>query len=284
MTVWFVPRDAAAKSMGADGIASALLARGEEVIRTGSRGMLWLEPLVECASERNGSRVGWSNVTLADVNEDRLDTDHPAYLGEVDLLTYLSRQQRWIYERVGIIDPLDPQDFQRHGGLAGLKAAMAMAPADVLEAVKTSGLRGRGGAGFPAGIKWQTVADQEPAPLRGQPSRATRHKFICVNADEGDSGTFADRMLMEGDPFSLLEGMAIAAYAVGADRGMIYLRSEYPEAWDILCSAIEVARSKGWLGESVLGSNFAFDVEVRLGAGSYVCGEETAMLESLEGR
>ncbi|MEL0038768.1 MAG: NADH-ubiquinone oxidoreductase-F iron-sulfur binding region domain-containing protein, partial [Halieaceae bacterium] len=152
------------------------------------------------------------------------------------------------------------------------------------EAVKTSGLRGRGGAGFPAGIKWQTVADQEPQPLRGQPSRATRHKFICVNADEGDSGTFADRMLMEGDPFSLLEGMAIAAYAVGADRGMIYLRSEYPEAWDILCSAIEVARSKGWLGESVLGSNFAFDVEVRLGAGSYVCGEETAMLESLEGR
>ena len=185
---------------------------------------------------------------------------------------------------MGIIDPLDPEDFQRHGGLAGLKAAMAMAPADVLEAVKTSGLRGRGGAGFPAGIKWQTVADQEPQPLRGQPSRATRHKFICVNADEGDSGTFADRMLMEGDPFSLLEGMAIAAYAVGADRGMIYLRSEYPEAWDILCSAIEVARSEGWLGESVLGSNFAFDVEVRLGAGSYVCGEETAMLESLEGR
>jgi formate dehydrogenase iron-sulfur subunit len=284
MTVWFVPRDAAAKSMGADGIASALLARGEEVIRTGSRGMLWLEPLIECASERNGSRVGWSNVTVADVNEDRLDTDHPAYLGEVDLLAYLSRQQRWIYERVGIIDPLDPQDFQRHGGLAGLKAAMAMAPADVLEAVKTSGLRGRGGAGFPAGIKWQTVADQEPQPLRGQPSRATRHKFICVNADEGDSGTFADRMLMEGDPFSLLEGMAIAGYAVGADRGMIYLRSEYPEAWDILCSAIEAARSEGWLGESVLGSNFAFDVEVRLGAGSYVCGEETAMLESLEGR
>ncbi|NCZ63202.1 MAG: formate dehydrogenase, partial [Cellvibrionales bacterium] len=198
-------------------------------------------------------------------------------LGKVDLLTYLSRQQRWIYERVGIIDPLDPEDFQRHGGLAGLKAAMAMAPADVLEAVKTSGLRGRGGAGFPAGIKWQTVADQEPAPLRGQPSRATRHKFICVNADEGDSGTFADRMLMEGDPFSLLEGMAIAAYAVGADRGMIYLRSEYPEAWDILCSAIEVARSEGWLGESVLGSNFAFDVEVRLGAGSYVCGEEASV-------
>jgi len=128
------------------------------------------------------------------------------------------------------------------------------------------------------------VADQEPQPLRGQPSRATRHKFICVNADEGDSGTFADRMLMEGDPFSLLEGMVIAAYAVGADRGMIYLRSEYPEAWDILCSAIEAARSEGWLGESVLGSNFAFDVEVRLGAGSYVCGEETAMLESLEGR
>ncbi|MGB0380047.1 MAG: formate dehydrogenase, partial [Luminiphilus sp.] len=137
MTVWFVPRDAAAKSMGADGIASALLARGEEVIRTGSRGMLWLEPLIECASDRNGSRVGWSNVTVADVNEDRLDTDHPAYLGEVDSLTYLSRQQRWIYERVGIIDPLDPEDFQRHGGLAGLKAAMAMAPADVLEAVKT---------------------------------------------------------------------------------------------------------------------------------------------------
>ena len=284
MTVWFVPKDAAAKSVGADEVAAALLARGDEVVRTGSRGLLWLEPLVECAEDRQGPRVGWANVTVEDIAEGVLDERHSAYLGEVAAMDFLTRQQRWIYERVGIIDPVDPADYERHGGLQGLRAALERSPAEVLDAVKESGLRGRGGAGFPAGIKWQTVADQAPEPLRGQSARSSRHKYVCVNADEGDSGTFADRMLMEGDPFSLLEGMAIAAYAVGADRGMIYLRSEYPDAWETLGTAIRVAREQGWLGQSILGSGFGFDVEVRLGAGSYVCGEETAMLESLEGR
>ncbi|NDH42001.1 MAG: formate dehydrogenase, partial [Gammaproteobacteria bacterium] len=165
-----------------------------------------------------------------------------------------------------------------------LKNALAMSGDAVVQAVTDSGLRGRGGAGFPAGIKWRTVADQPPQPHTGESPSADRHKYICVNADEGDSGTFADRMLMEGDPFCLLEGMTIAAHAVGADRGFVYLRSEYPDAIATLQAAIWIAREQGWLGRGILGSDLDFDVEIRVGAGSYVCGEETAMLESLEGR
>ena len=283
MSVWFVPRDAAARSVGADGVAEALLARGETVVRTGSRGMLWLEPLVEHAETRHGERVGWRNVTPEQVAAG-LDAAHEHYLGAVEALDYLARQDRWIYQRVGITDPLDPEDYQAHGGLAGLKQALAMSPEKVVEAVTASGLRGRGGAGFPAGIKWRTVAEQVAAVHAGDSVHAAQHKYICVNADEGDSGTFADRMLMEGDPFCLIEGMTIAAYAVGADRGMVYLRSEYPDAIATLQTAIELAREQGWLGEGILGSALQFDIEIRVGAGSYVCGEETAMLESLEGR
>ena len=284
MSIWFVPRDAAARSMGADAVANALEARGESVIRNGSRGMLWMEPLVERADERHGPRVGWANVTAGQIDAGLPDEQADNFIGVVEEFDYLARQNRWIYERVGITDPVDPEDYVAHGGLTGLKNALAMSGGDVVQAVTDSGLRGRGGAGFPAGIKWRTVADQPPAPHAGESPNAPVHKYICVNADEGDSGTFADRMLMEGDPFCLLEGMIIAAHAVGADRGFVYLRSEYPDAIATLQSAIWIAREQGWLGDNILGSDLCFDVEIRLGAGSYVCGEETAMLESLEGR
>ena len=284
MTVWFVPRDAAALSVGADAVAAALEALGEQVVRTGSRGLLWLEPLVERADSRHGIRVGWANVQASDLSEGAPAETASNFLGVVEELDYLACQNRWIYERVGIIDPVDPDDYLSHGGMAGLQRALALSPASVIEQVTESGLRGRGGAGFPTGIKWQTVAEQAPVPHRGDPIDAPSHKYICVNADEGDSGTFADRMLMEGDPFCLLEGMAIAAHAVGADRGMIYLRSEYPAAIAVMSDAIAKARDRGWLGQGILGSSCNFDVTIRVGAGSYVCGEETAMLESLEGR
>ena len=164
-------------------------------------------------------------------------------------------------------------EYRANGGYDGLANALTGPPQALLDTVKSSGLRGRGGAAFPAGIKWETVAKTE-----------AEEKAIACNADEGDSGTFADRLLMEGDPFSLLEGMTLAAFAVGAGHGYIYLRSEYPLAEEILKRAIDTARSAGWLGEDIQGSGFGFDIELHIGAGSYVCGEETAMLESLEGK
>lgn len=284
MTIWYVPRDAAAKSVGADQVVAVLQGRGETVVRTGSRGMLWLEPLVERADEPGGVRVGWSNVTADDVAKAELDPNADNYLGVVADIDYLARQDRWVFDKVGVIDPLDPEDYLANGGTAGLRAALAKSPEEVVTEVTDSGLRGRGGAGFPAGIKWRTVAQTPPRPHVGDHANALAHKYVCVNADEGDSGTFADRMLIEGDPFCLLEGMAIAAYAVGADRGIVYLRSEYPDAIEVLQQAIVIARECGWLGGSVLESDLSFDVEVIVGAGSYVCGEETAMLESIEGR
>jgi len=280
MTVWFVPRDSAARSVGADDVAQALIDHGHSVVRTGSRGMLWLEPLVERVDD-SGVRVGWSNVRPSDVTAQGVSDN---FLGPVEDLDFLARQDRWVFQRVGVIDPVDAEDYLAHAGLAGLRAALGQDPEQVVETVIESGLRGRGGAGFPAGIKWRTVAQTAARPHKGDPSYAPAHKYICINADEGDSGTFADRMLMEGDPFCLLEGMTIAAYAVGADKGIIYLRSEYPDAIETMRTAIDVARAQGWLGEAILGTDLSFDVEVRVGAGSYVCGEETAMLESIEGR
>ncbi len=284
MTIWYVPQDAAARSVGADDVAAALAARGDAVVRTGSRGMLWLEPLVERASSPGEPRVGWSNVTVDQVKHDLLRPEAENYLGVVAELDYLAKQDRWVFERVGVIDPLDPDDYLAHGGMAGLTAALDRSPEDVVVDVIDSGLRGRGGAGFPAGIKWRTVAQTPPCPHTGDPASAPAHKYVCINADEGDSGTFADRMLIEGDPFCLLEGMAIAAHSVGADRGIVYLRSEYPDAIAVLEQAVVIARERGWLGDGILGSDLSFDVEVYVGAGSYVCGEETAMLESIEGR
>lgn len=278
----YVPCDSAARSVGADEVAErivALAGPGAEIVRTGSRGMLWLEPLVEVETAQG--RVGYGPVAPDDVDglvaAGMLDGSAPG-LGPVEELPWMRRQQRLTFARVGVVDPRSADDHERHGGLAGLRAALAMTPADVVEEVTASGLRGRGGAGFPTGIKWKTVLGAE-ADI----------KFVCCNADEGDSGTFADRMLMEGDPFTLIEGMTIAAHAVGATEGYLYIRSEYPDAIATMRAAIETARLRGWLGERILAHEFddiefSFDLHVRVGAGAYICGEETSMLESLEGK
>jgi len=278
----FVPIDAAALSVGAERVAQAVAheaqARGVavEIVRNGSRGMLWLEPLVEV--ETPVGRIAYGPVAARDVAGlfeagFQSGVAHPLRLGPTEELDWMKGQQRLTFARVGITDPLSLADYRAHDGLAGLKAALAMTGAEIVEAVRASGLRGRGGAGFPTGIKWKTVHDAQAA-----------QKYIVCNADEGDSGTFADRMLIEGDPFMLIEGMAIAAIAVGATRGYIYLRSEYPHAHRTMQRAILKAENAGLLGDSVLGSGKAFHLEVRLGAGAYICGEETSLLESLEGK
>ena len=270
----YVPCDAASLSMGAEAVADAIRENGADVAvtRTGTRGLLWLEPLLEI--EISGRRVGFGPVTPDDVPGILTRGEaHPLCLGPVEDIPYLKSQQRLTFQRCGVIDPVSLDDYKAHGGLKGLTHAVAMAPQAIVEEVTESGLRGRGGAGFPTGIKWNTVLKAK-AP----------QKYIVCNADEGDSGTFADRILMEGDPFLLIEGMAIAGRAVGATRGYIYLRSEYPHAFRTLSRAIETARAAGVLGDDVLGSGVAFDMEVRLGAGAYICGEETSLLESLEGR
>jgi formate dehydrogenase iron-sulfur subunit len=278
----YVPRDTAARALGADEVAVAIeavaAARGADVriVRNGSRGMVWLEPLVEVVTPEG--RVGYGPVTPDDV-ETLFDADllaggsHPLGAGLVDALPWLSRQQRWTFARVGVTDPLSIADYEAHGGLVGLRRALAMDPAAAVEEITESGLRGRGGAGFPAGIKWRTV-HHAPAD----------QKYVACNADEGDSGTYADRMLIEGDPFVLIEGMTIAGIVVGATKGYVYLRSEYPDAAEILRAAIARARDAGWLGPDVLSSGRSFDIDVRVGAGAYICGEETAMLDSLEGK
>jgi len=258
----FVPGDAAAVAVGADEVAAAV---GPDVIRNGSRGLFELEPLLEM--ETAEGRIGFARVTPQDVAEIlRLGRDHPACLGLVEALPFLERQTRLTFARCGITDPQSLDDYRDHGGLEGLERARALGPAATVEEVVESGLRGRGGAGFPAGIKWRTAA---AAPAL--------QKYIVCNADEGDSGTFADRMVMEGDPFMLIEGMAIAGFAVGASLGYVYIRSEYPHAIRAMRRAIETARTAGLLGAE-------FDIEIRVGAGAYVCGEETSLLESIEGK
>ncbi|MEZ2130741.1 MULTISPECIES: formate dehydrogenase beta subunit [unclassified Sinorhizobium] len=278
----FVPRDAAALALGAERVAKAIsqeiAARGldAKVVRNGSRGMFWLEPLVEV--ETAEGRIAYGPVKPGDVaglfDAGLLEgAPHPLCLGATEEIDFLKRQTRLTFARCGITDPLSLDDYRAHQGLAGLQKAVAMAGADIVKEVTDSGLRGRGGAGFPTGIKWKTVADA-----------VGPRKYIVCNADEGDSGTFADRMIMEGDPFVLIEGMAIAGLATGAIKGFIYTRSEYPHAIRVMTEAIEIARDAGILGPSVLGSGKAFDIEVRMGAGAYVCGEETALLNSLEGK
>ncbi|MTJ04887.1 MAG: NADH-quinone oxidoreductase subunit NuoF [Sediminimonas qiaohouensis] len=272
----YVPLDSAAKALGADAVAEAIRdaaqASGKDVqiVRNGSRGMIWLEPLVEIEHD-DGVRLAYGPVSVADVPA--LLDGSAETLGPVEEIPFFARQTRLTFARCGVIDPLDIADYEAHGGLSGLRRAIAMTPADIVQEVTDSGLRGRGGAGFPTGIKWKTVHDT-PA---GQ-------KYIICNADEGDSGTFADRMIMEGDPFTLIEGMAIAGLAVGATRGYVYLRSEYPVAIEVMNAAVEAARAAGMLGDDVLGSGRAFDMEIRVGAGAYVCGEETSLLNSLEGK
>lgn len=273
----FVPRDAAARAGGADTVAQALAQEpGVKVVRNGSWGMLWLEPMVEVQTA--AGRIAYGPVQAADIpsllKSGLLEGgEHPLKLGFTLELPWIKRQQRFTFERVGMIDPRSSEDYEANGGMTGLKRALAMSQADIVQEITDSGLRGRGGAAFPTGVKWRTVLE-----ARGQ------KKFIVCNADEGDSGTFADRMLMEGDPFMLLEGMTIAGRAVGADEGYIYVRSEYPEAIESLHAAIAAATEQGWLGDNILNSGLNFQIHVRVGAGSYVCGEETALLESLEGK
>lgn len=269
MTVVWVPRDSSARSVGADEVADAFTLAGATVRRNGSRGMLWLEPLVEVETERG--RVGYANATGEDVHD--ILTGARDNIGIVDEHPWLTRQNRVSFTRVGLIEPTNLAAYRDLGGYAGLTRALTMEPADVVAEVTASGLRGRGGAGFPAGIKWKTVLD-----------RTAEVKYVCCNADEGDSGTFADRMLIEGDPFTLIEGMTIAAYATGATVGYIYLRSEYPDAAATLRRAIDIAYAHGLLGEGIAGSSLTFDLYVRVGAGAYIAGEETSMLESLEGK
>ncbi|MFG6449147.1 formate dehydrogenase beta subunit [Roseateles sp. BYS180W] len=280
LKLW-VPRDSAALALGADAVADALQAecarRGValELVRNGSRGLLWLEPLVEWAGPQGRMAFGPMEVAEVPSLVDALlhDRPHPLALGLTDAMPYLAQQERLTFARVGLTDPLSTEDYLAHGGLQGLRRALALSAAEVVQEVLHSGLRGRGGAAFPAGIKWRTVATAEAA-----------QKYVVCNADEGDSGTFSDRMVMEGDPFMLIEGLCIAALAVGATQGVIYTRSEYPHAVATLRQAIARTQEQGWLGEDVLGSGRSFHLEVRVGAGSYVCGEETAMLESIEGR
>lgn len=268
----FVPMDSAAKALGADLVAVALAAAAPdaEIIRTGTRGMIWLEPLVEV--EIDGVRQGYGPATPEDAAA-ILDGSSEKALGPVEEFDWLTRQTRLTFARVGVIDPLSLSDYETHGGLSGLRRALDMTGEEIVGEVTASGLRGRGGAGFPTGIKWKTVLEAD-AP----------QKYIVCNADEGDSGTFADRMIMEGDPFTLIEGMAIAGLGVGATRGYVYLRSEYPDAIRVMEEAVRLARAAGILGPDVLGSGRAFDMEIRKGAGAYVCGEETSLLNSLEGK
>jgi formate dehydrogenase iron-sulfur subunit len=275
----YIPRDAAARALGADEVAVAVKDEARkrgldaEIIRNGTRGMIWLEPLVEI--DTGAGRRGFGPVTPEAVAGlfDAGFGSHDLALGPVEEIPFFAMQTRLTFARCGVIDPLSLADYEAHGGLSGLRRAIALTREQIIDEVKTSGLRGRGGAGFPTGVKWDTVslaqADQ---------------KYIVCNADEGDSGTFADRMIMEGDPFTLIEGMAIAGLAVGATKGYVYTRSEYPDAIAVMNQAIEIARKAGVLGVSVVGSHHAYDMEVRVGAGAYVCGEETSLLNSLEGK
>lgn len=277
----FVPRDAAAVAVGADEIAvvfeQVAAKRGLplEIVRTGSRGLCWLEPMVEVATLKG--RVAYGPVGAEDVasvlEAMASDGQHMLRLGIADEIPWLKRQTRLTFARCGVVDPRSLDDYRAHGGYKGLERALSLGSDAIHTEVTASGLRGRGGAGFPTGIKWKTVAQ----------AKADR-KFIVCNADEGDSGTFADRMIMEGDPFLVIEGMTTAGITVGATKGYIYIRSEYPHAVEAMNAAIIAARRGGYLGDKIGGSTCSFDLEVRVGAGAYVCGEETSLLESLEGR
>ncbi|MDD5034480.1 MAG: NADH-quinone oxidoreductase subunit NuoF [Methylococcaceae bacterium] len=278
----YVPCDSGALSLGAEKVAHAIALEAAkrgiaiDLVRNGSRGLFWLEPMVE-VSTANG-RIAYGPVSPSEVaglfNADFLNGGkHALNLGLTEEIPYLKNQERLTNARVGITDPVSLEDYIAHDGYRGLKNALKLAPAEIVKQVTDSGLRGRGGAAFPTGIKWNTVLNTQD-----------EQKYIVCNADEGDSGTFSDRMIMEGDPFVLIEGMTIAGLAVGANRGYIYLRVEYPHAYRNLNAAIAAAKQAGYLGQDICGSGKAFELEVRLGAGAYVCGEETALLESLEGK
>jgi formate dehydrogenase iron-sulfur subunit len=282
MTRVFIPKDVTALALGAEALVMAIVNLAEtrginvDIVRTGSRGMFFLEPLIEV--ETREGRIGYGPVALGDVTS-LFDAgflsggSHPLRIGRPEDHPFLSGQTRLTFARCGITDPVSVFDYAAHDGWRGLRQALEIGAAATLAEVTKSGLRGRGGAGFPTGIKWKTVAD---AP--------SDRKYVVCNADEGDSGTFADRMVMEGDPLMLIEGMTICSLAVGASKGFVYCRSEYPHAIRTFRQALVEARKAGWLGKNIQGSGHDFDIELRVGAGAYVCGEETALLESLEGK
>jgi formate dehydrogenase iron-sulfur subunit len=257
MTKVRISDDALALACGADAVAVAFERAGCTVERVSSWGMHWLEPLAEVDG------IGWGPATVADVDLILSGGADAKCIGRIAEHPFLTGQQRLTFARAGKTRPLSLDDFSATDGWSGLNRALHLPPGDVVAEVCASGLRGRGGAGFPAGIKWRTVAEAFGA-----------RKYIVCNADEGDSGTFADRMLMEGDPFALIEGMAIAAHAVGAQQGFIYVRSEYVHAIAKLKSALALTRSH----------ISPFRIELRVGAGAYICGEETSLLNSIEGK
>jgi formate dehydrogenase iron-sulfur subunit len=278
----FVPRDSAAKAVGADDVAKAIAEEAQkrniriQIIRNSSRGMFWLEPFVEVQTGQGN--IGYGPIEAADMaklfDAGFLDgKPHALCHGPVDAMPYLKNQERLTFARAGLTDPVSVLDYVSYGGFEGLTKALRLTGASIVAEVTESGLRGRGGAAFPTGIKWKTVHDT-----------TSEQKYICCNADEGDSGTFADRMVMEGDPLMLIEGMTIAGLAVGANKGFVYIRSEYPDAIATVKEAIAAAEAAKWLGHNIQGTEHSFHLEVRRGAGAYICGEETAMLESLEGK
>ncbi len=283
MTI-YISQDTTAVAVGAERVASAFVQAAQDadsnytLVRNGSRGAFGLEPLVEIETADHG-RVAFGPVSPGDVPSliksmaDSPFDSHPNYLGPVSDIPWLANQTRITFKRCGEGDPVDLANYRALGGYRGLERAISLTPRAIVDEIKVSGLRGRGGAAFPTGIKWQTVLDTQG-----------EQKYIVCNADEGDSGTFADRLLMEADPYQLIEGMTISGLAVGATKGFIYLRSEYPRAQKMLERAIEVATAEGYLGADLCGSGQRFDLEVRMGAGSYICGEETALLNSLEGK
>ena len=278
----YIPCDSTALALGADQVAAAVAAEATKrqcdikIIRNGSRGLFWLEPLVEVTTPQG--RMAYGPVSAADV-AGLFDADflsgkpHKLAQGLTENIPFLKNQERLTFARVGITDPLSLDDYIVHDGFKGLQNALTLTPEDIVKTVLDSGLRGRGGAAFPTGIKWRTVL-----------AAKAEQKYIVCNADEGDSGTFSDRMVMEDDPFMLIEGMIIAGLAVGADQGYIYIRSEYPHAIATMRKAVTIAEAAGYLGDNIRQSGKRFHLTIRKAAGAYVCGEETALLESLEGK
>ncbi|HZJ96533.1 MAG TPA: NADH-ubiquinone oxidoreductase-F iron-sulfur binding region domain-containing protein [Oligella sp.] len=278
----YIPRDTAAIAMDVEELIGPILTQAKtqgielNIIRNGTRGLLWLEPLIEVLTEQG-------RVAYGPIFEEDLDSlfaanwlhggAHPLCHGLTEDIPYLKNQERLTFAKVGIIDPSNIDDYAKHGGWNGLKNALTLSDEAIISHISDSGLRGRGGAAFPTGIKWNTVRQA-----------VSDQKYVVCNADEGDSGTFSDRILMEGDPFCLIEGMIIAGLAVGATQGYIYVRSEYPLAFEVLSEAINIANNNNYLGQNILGTDKCFDIEVRKGAGAYICGEETSLLNSLEGK
>jgi formate dehydrogenase iron-sulfur subunit len=260
----YLANDTSSRAAGAERLADAWRERPEiQLIRTSSRGAFFLEPMVE--RDTPNGREAWFDVSPNDL---------PSIVGGVGgtpvaEIPFLQQQTRFTFANFGITEPLALDEYQTRGGLKGLEAAQSLSPEAIVEQLRVSRLRGRGGAAFPVWGKWQ-VAQQA----------SSEQKYVVANADEGDAGTYCDRMIMEGDSFRLIEGMMLCAKAIGATRGYLYCRYEYPAAARAMNFAIQKAREADLLDSD----DYPFDLDEAVGAGSYVCGEETALLESLEGR